>query len=341
MNIPWAVPDFGEQEKKAAKRVVDSGWMTMGKETQRLETELAAVTGKKHNIVFNSGTNAILASLLAIGAYHEGYTVRIPSYTFKATENAVYASGLRSVKYGDVNPSTVLMKPKDSGKRYEIQIPVHYAGLPINQQVWGETRLVVEDAAESFGSATRYTGDVSGDRILCYSFHAAKVVTMIEGGCASTDNPEYAYKLRAVRCHGENPDEKGVFITRGLNMKPLDICSAVGRVQLKKLKTYLSNRERIAELYREELDGVVGFQLIPDYVKQHANMMFPIFVKNPVKLATCLMRKGVGYRLGWKPLKHMLGADFVYRHVICIPMYNTLTPDEALYVTEVVKECLT
>ena len=93
-SVPWAIPDFGLEEKNAIHRVVESGWMTMGKETQRLEDELSHVTGKKHNVVFNSGTNAIVASLLAIDAYKEGYTARIPSYTFKATENAVYASGI-------------------------------------------------------------------------------------------------------------------------------------------------------------------------------------------------------------------------------------------------------
>jgi len=337
-SVPWACPDFGEAEKEAIRRVVDSGWMTMGKETAKLENELAKVTGKKYNIVYNSGTSSIVASLLAIGAYHEGYTARIPSYTYKATENAVYASGIRDIKYGTVNPSTGIMSPKMSEYKHEVQIPVHFAGLPINQQVWSETPKVVEDAAESFGATTSYTGDVYSDRVVCYSFHAAKVITMIEGGCVSTDNHSLAYRLKAVRCHGEDPEHKGVFITRGLNMKPLDICSAVGRVQLSKLPKYLRNRDRISSLYRSELDGLVGFQYIPDYVKKHANMMFPIYVKKPIELGEHLAKNHIGYRLGWKPFNDSLGAKFIYEHIICIPMYNTLTEDEALYVIDKIKE---
>ena len=337
-NVPWAIPDFQEEEREALHRVVDSGWMTMGKETLKLEAELAPVTGKKHNIVFNSGTNAIVASLLALEAYYEGYSARIPSYTFKATENAVYASGISNVKYGEVDKHTGLMNPKESKDEKEIQVPVHFAGLPLNQQTWKETPLVVEDAAESFGSTTIYNGDVCSDRLVCYSFHAAKVITMIEGGCVSTDNPNLAYRLKAARCHGEDPDSKGVFISRGLNMKPLDLCSAVGRVQLKKLPQYLRNRYEIATMYRSELEDLVGFQTIPDYVKTHANMMFPIYVDKPRVLAQHLYKNGVGCRLGWEPLQNTVGAEYMYNHIICLPMYNTLTFSEALYVIDKVKE---
>ena len=339
-GVPWAVPDFGYEEKKAIHRVVESGWMTMGKETQAFEQELAKVTDKKHNIVYNSGTSAIIASLLALGAYRDGYTARIPSYTFKATENAVYAAGIRDITYGNVNKHTGLMSPSESGRKHEVQIPVHYAGLPIDQQTWGETSLVVEDAAESFGATVLDDSRVSPDRIVCYSFHAAKVITMITGGCASTDNDQLAHRLRAVRWQGEDPDRKGVFISRGFNGAPLDICSAVGRVQLRKLPEYLRQRHLIATVYHEELDKGVGFQDIPPYVKTHANMMFPIYVDKPMTVARHLKKHRIGHRLGWMPLKSTEGADYMYNHTICLPMFNTMTPTEALYVSRRVNEAL-
>ena len=46
-GIPWACPDFGLEEKQAIHRVVDSGWMTMGEETAKLEAELATVTKER------------------------------------------------------------------------------------------------------------------------------------------------------------------------------------------------------------------------------------------------------------------------------------------------------
>ena len=340
MEVKWSTPDFGEDERETVLRVLDSGWVTMGKETEQLEHELAPVTGYKHNIVVNSGTSALTAALLALKAYNEGYTVRIPSYTFKATENAVYASGVRDVKYGDVDHKTGLMKYEGKEKQYEIQLPVHFAGIPLDQQVWGEVPYVVEDAAESLGARTRNTGDMHSSRLVCYSMHAAKLITMIEGGCVSTNSDEYAYRLRAIRRHGESPDEKGVFIERGFNFKPLDICSAVGRVQLKKLKQYLDNRLGIAKIYRDELCGIVGFQDIPEYVSRHANMMFPIYTSEPRRLAEKLREQGIETRLGWKPLKLTPGAIAMSSKTLCIPIYNTMGIDEAVYVVDKIKEAM-
>jgi len=338
--IPWACPDFGEEEKQAIHRVVESGWMTMGKETEQFEAELAPITGKKHNIVFNSGTSAIVASLLALGVYRDGYKAHIPSYTYKATENAVYAAGIKTITYGNVNKDTGLMSPSESGDKHEVQIPVHYAGLPINGKEWQKAPLVVEDAAESFGSSILANGSTNPNHVRCFSFHAAKVITMIEGGCASTDSDQLAYRLRAVRVHGEDPRQKGVFITRGLNLKPLDVCSAVGRVQLRKLDKYLRNRATIATVYKEELELEVGFQRIPLYVTRHANMMFPIYVEKPMRVAEHLKKHKIGTRLGWQPLQSTEGADFMYRHTICLPMFNTMTPTQAIYVARRVNEVL-
>ena len=133
---------------------------------------------------------------------------------------------------------------------------------------------------------------------------------------------------------------KGVFITRGLNLKPLDICSAVGRVQLKKLDKYLLNRAFIATVYKEELGLEVGFQRTPLYVDKHANMMFPIYVKNPMRVAEHLKKHRIGTRLGWVPLKRTEGADYMYKHTVCLPMFNTMTPTQAIYVARRVNEVL-
>ncbi len=339
-GVPWAKPDFSDDENQAIYRVVDSGWMTMGKETKAFEKELALVTGMKHNVVFNSGTSAIIASLLAFGAYKKGFTAHIPSYTFKATENAAYASGIRDITYGNVNKDTGLMSPSDNVKKNEVQIPVHYAGLPLDGEVWQEVPRVVEDAAESFGSSTRRNISNSYPRIRCYSFHAAKVITMIAGGCASTDDDGLAYRLRAARWQGEAPDKKGYFIMRGLNGAPLDVCSAVGRVQLRKLPRYLRNRATIADVYKEELKLGVGFQRTPLYVDTHANMMFPIYVDKPMTVARHLKKHRIGTRLGWTPLKSTEGADYMYKHTICLPMFNTMTPTQAIHVASRVNEVI-
>ena len=336
IKIPWSMPDFGEEEREAILDVYDSGWVTMGEKTELFEKELAKVLHSKYVVAVNNGTSAIMAALLAGRPLDKCV---IPAYTYKATENAVLASGIKHIIYGRVDRDTCLMNPRQVKEKTK-QIPVHYAGLPLDPEMWDEESYVIEDAAESFGSELKHSGVPTYDRMKCYSFHAAKVISTIEGGCVATDNPSLYFNLKLVRCHGENPYRKGEFIRTGLNLKPNDITSAIGLEQLKKLPRYLDNRERIVKHYREELDGLVKFQEIPNYVKRHANMMFPIFIDNPHTLYNKLHDRGVDTRLGWIPLAPYENAQYIYEHVLCLPIFNTMTQEQAQTVSDEVKKCL-
>jgi len=165
-------------------------------------------------------------------------------------------------------------------------------------------------------------------------------VTTIEGGAIATDDPEEAYLLQAIRCHGESPDEKGIFITRGLNLKPTDINAAIGLSQLERLPQFIWNRNRVAKIYREEICDAVKHQVIPDYVKTHPHMMYPVMVNDPETLRLYLRTQGIDTRLGWSPLAPYPEAVEVSRTVICLPIYNMMTEGETMYVVEAVNECL-
>jgi len=65
-KIPWSHPDIGEEEKKAVQRVMDSGWLSQGRETDQFEYELETYIGCKHVVAVNSGTSALVCSLLAL-----------------------------------------------------------------------------------------------------------------------------------------------------------------------------------------------------------------------------------------------------------------------------------
>jgi len=338
LKIPWSKPDWGEEEKKAVQRVLDSGWLTMGRETEAFERELAEVTGLRYNVFMNSGTSAITAAIIALDGF-DGEPATIPTYSFYATINAVRAAGVKDIRYGSVDRDTGLLLREEAGKYGGVVVPIHYAGHPLDQQLWKDAKRVVEDAAEAFGARVKNPSNTFWDRIVCYSFHVAKTITTIEGGCASTDDVMLADMLRAVRNQGLNPLKRWEPITRGFNFKPLDINAAVGRVQLRKLEKYLENRGRIASTYREELEGLVGFQRVEDYVAVHANTLFPVYVRDPEGLADWLSRRGVETRLGWVPMVNWCeDAWWLSTHTVFLPIYNTMTVEEALYVCDAVKE---
>ena len=148
MNIPWSTPDIGLEERDAAQRVINSGWVSMGKETEEFQHELTRFIGCRDVVLFNNGTSALTAALLAYGGNDWRRTKHLPSYTFPATLNAVYASGggqyedfnIRDVQFMSTNPKTVqALTPKPTGRNmHDIYIPVSYAGLPLDRDSWGK-----------------------------------------------------------------------------------------------------------------------------------------------------------------------------------------------------------
>lgn len=332
MKIPWSKPNISDEEKDAVNKILNSGWVSQGPETKKFEQELAQYIGCKYAVVVNNGTSAIIAALLA----HDVKKAIIPGYTFPATKNALMAAGANFI-FADIDPQTIQMLPQKDD--VAIQIPVSYAGMPLYKNEWSDIKII-EDAAESFGAISngKHTGNQGWTA--CFSFHIAKLITTIEGGAIVTNDKEIYENLLAIRQHGEDINSKGVFIKRGLNLKTTDINSAIGRVQLSKIEAHLKNRENVAKIYRESLENCVRFQNIPEHVTRHSNMMFPIFVDDPITLSLKLKQKNIDTRLSWPMLLHTWAIKKVNQSLITLPIYNDMKEEEVVYVVQCVKESL-
>src|ERR1044072_6270775 len=103
--IPFAKPDIGHDEIERVRAVLESGWLTTGEQTHRLEREIASYVGAKHAIALNSGTAALHLALEAIGV-KAGDEVIVPAYTFTATAEVVFYLGAKPVLV-DVDGRTV------------------------------------------------------------------------------------------------------------------------------------------------------------------------------------------------------------------------------------------
>ncbi len=329
--IPWSFPDICVEEREAVQHVMDSGWLSQGPETKSFERELADYIGCKYVVCVNSGTSALLCATVAplFGK------VVVPAYSFPATWNVARILDYK-IKYVDVDPKTFIMRRTFVKGT---QIPVSLAGLPLDDEDGWVEKETVEDGCEALGSETR-KGKTGSKWTTCFSFHMAKLVTTIEGGAIATNDEGLARAYRLIRNHGEDPDKKYSFLQAGLNLRTTDVNSAIGRVQLRKLPRYLKNRASIAAFYREELDGLVGFQEVPDYVKVHSNMFFPILVRDPDHMAAMMLHDGIDTRRPFPPAVPMPNATEIYRRILAIPIYNAMTVDEATPVVESVKRCL-
>jgi perosamine synthetase len=253
--IPINKPIIGPEEKEEVSKVLDSGIVTnrlgegpMNKEFQK---ELAEYLRVKHALTVSSGTAALHSAILAAGV-GAGDEVIVPPFTFVATANVALLAGARPV-FADIDPRTYTLDPdrfkKAITKRTKAVIPVHLYGHPANMDPIMEIAeakgvTVIEDCAQSIGS--EYRGKASGSigHIGCFSFYASKNMTTGEGGAVTTNNDELAEKVWKIRRHGEKEEYQCEML--GHNYRMPEIEAAIGRVQLKKLPSFLEARAKNA-----------------------------------------------------------------------------------------------
>ena len=282
-RIRLARPSFDEEESRAVRRVLESGWVTQGSEVAAFENAIAELHGVRHCIVVSSGTAALHLSYLALGL-GPGDLVFIPSFAWPSAANMALAIGARPILV-DVLPGTFNLDPSDlrlrvarclreaSGRPRAI-VPVHQFGLAADMtailEVAREHSLtVIEDAACALGATYhgRPVGSLGAAAI--FSFHPRKAVSTGEGGAVCTNDGALAEECRALRNHGQRElaGERDIY-TAGFNYRMTEIQAAIGRVQLGKLPRILTRRAQIAALYNDALTSTPGLEL-PQSVPYH------------------------------------------------------------------------
>lgn len=293
-KLYFARPDIGREEIAAVTRVLRSGWLTSGPETQAFETEFAARVGAKHAIAVNSCTAAmhLAAAAWKIGAED---AVLIPAMTFTATAEVFEYSGALPIIL-DVNRDTYLFDVeiardfvkrhcrwknralihKPSGRRIRALAPVHLGGRPCDM---GALRAfareyglkLIDDAAHAFPS--EYGGKMIGADGLAdasaFSFYATKNLTTGEGGMLTLSNDRDAERIRRMRLHGIKGQTYGrkrwhYDVTEpGYKYNLTDMAAAMGRVQLARSADMLATRRSIEARYAEALAELPGLRLNP------------------------------------------------------------------------------
>src|SRR5207245_5633602 len=110
----------------------------------------------------------------------------------------------------------------------------------------------------------RYTGTI-GDMGI-FSLNCHKIIQTGEGGVIVTDNDELAKRLRLIRNHAEAVVATGMPVSSlvnmvGWNYRMNEVEAAVGRVQLRKLKTLLARRRELVERFFKGVNGLQGLRL--------------------------------------------------------------------------------
>lgn len=242
---------------EAVTRVCDSQRFIGGPEIEGFEREVAAYLHTDHALGMSSGTDALLAALMAVNI-GRGDEVITPTYSFFATAGCVSRLGGKPVLVDieddtfNVNPCAVAAAITSKTRAI---VPVHLFGqsadlAPILDQAQQRGIPVIEDAAQAIGSTYRGRPVGNWGAIGCFSFFPSKNLGGFgDGGLVTTSDAELAHQLKLIRNHGMEPKYHHHMV--GANFRLDALQAAVLRIKLPHLDTWSEGRRRNARRYRE------------------------------------------------------------------------------------------
>lgn len=304
-----------EEVMQAVSDVLESQVCILGPKVEELERKVAALSDCKYAVGMSSGTDALLASLMAleIGAGDEVITT---PFTFFATAGCIARVGALPV-FVDIEPRTFNIDPAKieaaiTAKTKAI-IPVHLFGQmadmdPIMEIAGRHGIPVIEDAAQAIGSEDQ-KGRRAGSVGLCgaFSFFPSKNLGACgDGGMLTTNDEEFAAKLRMLRVHGTKVRYYHELV--GVNSRLDSMQAAILLVKLRYLDQWTERRRAHAALYRElladVLDGQAG-NLPHESRGRHIYNQFTIRVQNRDEVKRRLTGAGIGSEIYYPVPLHL------------------------------------
>lgn len=364
--LPFHVPAIGDEEINAVVEVLRSGWLTTGSKVREFEKQFAQFVGSRHAVAVNSATAALHLALKAIDV-RERDEVIVPTMTFAATAEVVLYLRAKPVLV-DCEPETLnmdcAMLESALTPKTKAIIPVHFAGHPCDMNNilrFARTHdlKIIEDAAHALPASDRSRRIGSIGDITCFSFYATKTITTGEGGMATTDNPQWAEKIRMLSLHGishdawNRYDSEGSWyyeiLSVGYKYNLTDIAASLGLAQLKKCQAMAAARRRIAEAYNCGFGDVAEIQTpVCQPGIQHAWHLYVIQLDlerltiNRRDFIKALREKNIGASVHFMPL-HLhpyygrtfgyQAADFpnastAYERIISLPIYPKMSAND-------------
>ena len=283
--IPLACSTWDHEEMNVMQEVITSGIFTMGDNVQKFEKQFALYHSSKYCVMVNSGSSANFLMIAALffttgkNKLKRGDEVIVPSVSWSTSYSPLYYHGL-ILRFVDVDKDTLNISAKNIKnaitKDTKAVMAVNLLGNSCEYKeiisLCEEHNLILlEDNCESLGA--EYENKKSGTFGLvssCSSFFSHHISTM-EGGLILTDDEEIYHILLSIRAHGWTrnlPEENFVsgiksddkfeeafkFVLPGYNVRPLEISGAVGREQLKKLKSFINMRRSNASFFVEKFE---------------------------------------------------------------------------------------
>ena len=241
------------------KSVLNKSNYILGEEVQILEKELEKFTGANYAITCSSGTDALLLALMAIDIKPGDEVITTP-FTWISTGEMIALLKAKPV-FVDIESDTynidASLIEQAITKKTKAIMPVSLYGQPADldaiQTIADKYNLkVIIDGAQSFGSTYYKKTDSNLGDISTTSFFPSKPLGCYgDGGAIFTNDEEYAQKLKLLRVHGQNKRYHHKHI--GIGGRLDTIQAAVLLAKLKNFKQELKERQKLADIYNNEL----------------------------------------------------------------------------------------
>ena len=351
MSYPLTSPTWGDEERQAIEAVAASGLYTMGAEVAAFERECADYFGQRHAVMVNSGSSANLVAVAALcykrdRPLQRGDEVIVPALSWATTYHPLQQYRLR-LRFVDVDLDTLNLDATQLEHawtpRTRMVVAVNILGNPapldsIRAFCDAHALYLFEDNCESMGASLNGKPcGTFGDVNTFSTFYSHHLSTM-EGGLLLTNNTEIAHLSRAIRNHGWARDvpadspintrrhddpffEAYRFMLPGYNVRPLEICGAVGREQLKKLDAMIAARRRNAALFVSLFAGDERFIIQREHGRSSwfsfTLVLNPRVDVNRARIMEALREARIGFRMitGGCFLRHEAIKYFDYETV--------------------------
>jgi dTDP-4-amino-4,6-dideoxygalactose transaminase len=326
-------------------------------EVRQFERQLAQFLGARFVRGVNTGTDALVVALRALGI-GPGDEVITQANTFHATVGAIDLAGAKPVLV-DVDPQTFLIdraRLRDAiGPRTRVLMPVHLYGKPTPMAeivALAEERglFVVEDAAQAIGARIEGQCVSTFGHFGCFSFHPSKNLAACgDGGAVVARNAELDEALRRQRELGQCGQNNHVVV--GLNSKLDAVQARILSWKLPRLAAWNEHRRAAAAAYRERLAGLPLTFQAETPAETHVHHLFQIRTAQRDALVAHLREREIDVviryptpihlqpafsKYGWREGQYPV-AEALAKELCCLPIRPDITEAEIDYVAGCVR----
>ena len=373
-QLNYGKQTIDESDKEAILEVINENkYLTTGPKVTEFEDKVKEYCGVKYACAVNSGTASLHLAVHALNLNNDDEII-VTCMSFVATSNAILYCGVKPV-FCDIEEDTLNIDQDKIvnliNSNTKAILVVDFAGqlcdydkiINISQKY---NLALIEDASHSLGCPSKI-GNYAD--ITTFSFHPVKNITTCEGGMAVTNNEKYYKRMKMFLTHGITRDykdrEKSVshyyeMVDLGYNYRIPDLLCSLGISQLKKLDTFISRRNEIAQIYDKQLKELETYLLPLTQKFESAYHIYVIKLKlenlkvDRDTIFKALKAEGIGVNVHYMPihlhpyyinnLKTFKGmmpiAEKIYKQIITLPLFPLMTEEDINDVIKAIKKVI-